>query len=145
MAKKPKGLFAARKLMERRKKFRYAKKGARNKIQGLQYKYDPLEGAPMASGVVLEKVQIEERKPNSGMRKCVKVQLTKNGKVVTAFVPGYNAIKLINEHDEVTIAFIHGAQKGARGDLPGVKFKVIKVNGVSLKDILRGKREKAGR
>jgi len=36
---------------------------------------------------VLEKVGVEAKQPNSAIRKCVRVQLVKNGKKVTAFVP----------------------------------------------------------
>jgi small subunit ribosomal protein S23e len=34
---------------------------------------------------VLEKVGVEAKQPNSAIRKCVRVQLIKNGKKVTAF------------------------------------------------------------
>ncbi|ABW01170.1 intein-containing 30S ribosomal protein S12 [Caldivirga maquilingensis] len=73
---------------------------------------------------------------------CVRVQLTKNGKVVTAFVPWDGGLNLINEHDEVIIERIGGPEGRAYGDLPGVRFKVTKVNGVSLKAILLGKKQK---
>ena len=36
---------------------------------------------------MLEKVGVEAKQPNSAIRKCVRVQLIKNGKKVTAFVP----------------------------------------------------------
>ncbi|MFP3300838.1 MAG: intein-containing 30S ribosomal protein S12 [Caldivirga sp.] len=73
---------------------------------------------------------------------CVRVQLTKNGKVVTAFVPWDGGLNVINEHDEVVIERIGGSEGRAYGDLPGVRFKVTKVNGVSLKAILLGKKQK---
>jgi len=111
----------------------------------LDEKVDPLEGAPMARGIVLEKVGVESRQPNSAVRKCVRVQLIKNGKQVTAFVPGDGALNYINEHDEVIIARIGGPQGKSLGDIPGVKFQVIKVNGVSLKAILQGKKAKPTR
>lgn len=34
---------------------------------------------------MLEKVGVEAKQPNSAIRKCVRVQLIKNGKKVTAF------------------------------------------------------------
>ncbi len=145
MAKKPRGLFAARKLARRRKAALYCKKGYKSKLLGIWKRYDPLEGAPMARGIVLEKVNREPKKPNSALRKCVRVQLVKNGKVVTAFLPKEGAVKHVDEHNEVVIERIGGAQKGARGDLPGVKFRVIKVNGVSLEEIRRGRKEKPSR
>jgi small subunit ribosomal protein S12 len=37
----------------------------------------------MARGIVLQKVGVESKQPNSVIRKCVKVQLIKNGRLVT--------------------------------------------------------------
>lgn len=142
MAKKPKGLFSGRKLSKRRKRFRYNKKGFSVWRSGVWRKFDPLKGAPQARGIVLEKVNREPRKPNSALRKCARVQLIKNAKVVTAFLPGVDAIKHVDEHNEVIIERVGGSQRGARGDLPGVKFRVIKVNGVALQQIIAGKKEK---
>ena len=104
----PNGLFAGRKLKKLRKKFRWNDYRYVRRMLRIKEKYDPLEGAPMASGIVLEKVELERRQPNSGIIKCVKVQLKKNGKVVTAFAPGDGAIKVIDEHDEVLIVGIRG-------------------------------------
>jgi len=100
-------------------------------------------GSSQASGIVLEKVQLEAKQPNSAMRKCVRVQLIKNGKQVTAFVPGDNAIKMIDEHDEVMIECIGGTMGRSKGDIPGVRWQVIKVNSQSLEALLAGKIEKA--
>jgi len=141
-SKSPKGLFAARKLIRKRKKFRWSDIYYKRRIYQLDKKYDPLEGAPMARGIVLEKVGIESRQPNSAVRKCVRVQLIKNGKIVTAFLPGDGSLNFVNEHDEVIIERIGGPEGRAYGDLPGVRFKVIKVNGVSLKEILLGRKQK---
>lgn len=136
------GLFAGRKLAENRKKFRFAKKGEKFKRYKLWKKYDPLEGSPQARGIVLKKVERERKQPHSGLIKCVVVQLIKNSKTITAFVPGDQAIKHIDEHNEVMVERIGGPMKGSKGDIPGIKFKVIKVNGVSLEEIVRGKKEK---
>ena len=76
---------------------------------------------------------------------CVSCQVMKNGKKVQAFVPGYNAIKLINEHDEVLIECIGGTKGRAKGDIPGIKWQVIKVNDQSLRALLSGKIEKGRR
>lgn len=73
---------------------------------------------------------------------CVRIQLTKNGIPVTAFVPGTGAIKFIDEHDEVLIEGLNGSQGGAVGSMHGVKYKVVAVNGVSLSELLKGKKEK---
>lgn len=141
-SKSPKGLFAARKLRQKRKKFRWSDIHYKRKMLRIDIKYDPLEGAPMARGIVIEKVGIESRQPNSAVRKCVRVQLIKNGKQVTAFLPGDGALLFVDEHDEVIIERIGGPEGRAYGDLPGVRFKVIKVNGVSLKALLEGKKQK---
>jgi len=44
-------------------------------------------GASHAKGIVVEKLGVEAKQPNSAIRKCVRVQLIKNGKKITAFVP----------------------------------------------------------
>ena len=141
-SKSPKGLFAARKLRRKRKKFRWSDIYYKRKMLGLDVKADPLEGAPMTRGIVIEKVGIESRQPNSAVRKCVRVQLIKNGKQVTAFLPGDGSLNFVDEHDEVIIEGIGGPEGRAYGDLPGVRYKVIKVNGVSLKALLLGKKQK---
>ncbi len=141
-SKSPRGMFAARKLREKRKRFRWSDIYYKRRMLQLKKKVDPLEGAPMARGIVVEKVGIESRQPNSAVRKCVRVQLIKNGKIVTAFLPGDGALLFVNEHDEVVIEGIGGPEGRAYGDLPGVRWKVIKVNGVSLKEILRGRKQK---
>ncbi len=141
-SKAPKGLYAARKLKLKRLKFRWSQREFKIRMLRLKEKYDPLEGAPMARGIVLEKVGIESRQPNSALRKCVRVQLVKNGKVVTAFVPYDGGITFIDEHDEVIIAGIGGTLGRSMGDLPGVRYKVVMVNGVSLDALLKGKKQK---
>jgi small subunit ribosomal protein S12 len=141
-SKAPKGLYAARKLRLKRLKFRWSQRDFRVRMLRLKERYDPLEGAPMARGIVIEKVGIESRQPNSALRKCVRVQLVKNGKVVTAFVPWDGGITFIDEHDEVIIEGIGGTRGRSMGDLPGVRYKVVAVNGVSLKELLWGRKQK---
>jgi small subunit ribosomal protein S12 len=143
MAKKSRGLNAGKKLLKRRKQSQYSDKWFVKKVFNLKEKADPLGGAAQASGIVLEKVQLEAKQPNSAMRKCVRVQLIKNGKQVTAFCPGDGASKLIDEHDEVMIECIGGAMGRSKGDIPGVRWQVLKVNDQSLNALLGGKLEKA--
>jgi len=128
--------------MKDRKKFRWSDREYSRRVLALNVKADPIEGAPQARGIVLEKVGIEARQPNSAIRKCVRVQLIKNGKQVTAFCPGDGAINFINEHDEVLIERIGGRMGRSMGDIPGVRFKVIAVNNVSLEELVRGRKEK---
>lgn len=139
------GEFAARKLKKERKKYRWSDPSYKRRELDLDVKSDPLGGSPQGRGIVLEKVAIEAKQPNSALRKCVRVQLIKNGKVVTAFTPGEGAIDYIDEHDEVLIEGIGGAKGKAKGDIPGVRYKVIKVNKVSLEEIIAGNKEKPRR
>ncbi|WP_309492649.1 30S ribosomal protein S12 [Candidatus Hecatella orcuttiae] len=139
------GEFAARKLRLKRKKTRWSDRAYRRRMLGLDIKSDPLEGAPMGRGIVLEKVGIESRQPNSAVRKCVRVQLIKNGHVVSAFLPRDGALNFIDEHDEVIITGIGGPRGKAYGDLPGVRYQVLTVNGVALKELISGKKQKPSR
>lgn len=99
----------------------------------------------MGRGIVLEKVGVESKQPNSAIRKCVRVQLIKNGRQVTAFMPGDGALNQVDEHDEVLICGIGGSRGGSMGDIPGVRYLVTSVNGVSLKSLILGKAEKPRR
>src|SRR5881409_1333109 len=71
MGKSSTGLFAARKLAKRRSVFRWSYPPYKRRMLGLDFKADPLQGAPQGRGIVLEKVGIECRQPNSAVRKCV--------------------------------------------------------------------------
>ncbi len=141
-SKSPKGEFAAGLLTRKRKKSRWKDRYYKRRQLKLDIKADPLEGAPQARGIVLEKVGIESKQPNSAIRKCVRVQLIKNGKQITAFLPGDGALLYVDEHDEVIVAGIGGAKGRSMGDLPGVRWKVTQVNGVSLDALILKKKEK---
>jgi len=140
MGKKSNGLMAGNKLKKKRKLARWHNKWFVKKALNLKVKSDPLKGAHQAKGIVLEKRQIEAKQPNSAMRKCASVQLLKNGKQVTAFIPGDNAQKFINEHDEVLIECIGGKMGRAKGDIPCVRWQIIKVNDQSLNALEKGRR-----
>jgi len=139
------GLKSALKLKRTRRKFRWKDKRYKVKALNLYSKSDPLKGANQAKGIVLQKVQKEAKQPNSAMRKCCKVQLTKNGKIVTAFIPRNLAQRFIDEHDEVIIERIGGNKGRSKGDIPGVRFQVIKVNDQPLHLLVKGKIEKGRR
>ena len=144
-------------------------------------------GACMAKGIVLEKVGVEAKQSNSAIRKCVRVQLIKNGKKVRlqravgpqwrgvlscvrrrgmratiaatarhrlallpplrrpaqigAFVPNDGCLNFCDENDEVLVAGF-GRSGHSVGDIPGIRFKAVKVAGVSLLALFRGKKEK---
>jgi len=143
MSKKTNGINAAGRLMKRRTVSRWLDDKFTKRALNSKAKSDPLGGTSQATGIVLEKLQLEAKQPNSAMRKCVRVQLVKNGRQVTAFLPGDGATKLVDEHDEVMIESIGGKMGRAKGDIPGVRWQVIKVNDQSLRALLSGKLEKA--
>ncbi|EAA17828.1 ribosomal protein S23 [Plasmodium yoelii yoelii] len=138
---KPSGLRSARKLRIRRRTQRWADKGYKKSHLGTRWKSNPFRGSSHAKGIVVEKVAIEAKQPNSAYRKCVRVQLIKNGKKITAFVPGDGCLNFIDENDEVLVSGF-GRSGHSVGDLPGVKFKVVKVARVSLLALFKEKKEK---
>lgn len=139
------GEFGGRKLRKQRKHFRWKKTKYKMRNLKSQKKTDPLEGAPMAKGIVLEKRGVEQKQPSSGLIKAVRVQLMKNNIQVTAHVPRNHAIEKINEHDEVTVTSIGGSQGGGKGSMAGIKYKVVLLNGVDLQQIVSGKKQKPSR
>ncbi|MFH0738227.1 MAG: 30S ribosomal protein S12 [Candidatus Micrarchaeota archaeon] len=139
------GEFAGRNLQRKRRKHKWLSKRWKRRALKLKEKFDPLEGAPQARGIVLEKVVLEQKQPHSGLIKCVKVQLIKNGKVVTAHAVRDKAINFIDEHDEVVLAGMGGSQRGQMGSVPGVRYKVVSVNNADLQMLRRGKKEKPKR
>lgn len=134
--------MSGRKLLLRHKKFKYSRKGSLAQASGLYKKFDPMGGAPMAAGIVIRKKNVDVKQPHSGLRKCAVVQLIKNGRTLTAHMPGNGALKFIDEHDTVLVQRIGAPYKGAKGDMPGVKFKIIAVSSVSLPELIKGKKEK---
>ena len=133
------GEFSGRKLKKRKKKYRWKKTSYKVRTLKLVEKKDPLEGSPQAKGIVLAKRGIEQKQPHSGIIKAVRVQLLKNGKEITAFVPKTGAINLIKEHDEVLVEGVGGSQRGPVGSMWGVRWRVVKVNGVALSELRKGK------
>ncbi|MBT3357606.1 MAG: 30S ribosomal protein S12 [Euryarchaeota archaeon] len=140
------GLFSGIKMKDDRKRYRWKEKRFRDRELKRQVggilKHDPLKGSTQAKGIVIEKVGFEAKQPNSGIRKAVKISLIRTGNKLTAFAPGDGAISFIDEHDEVLVEGIGGPRGQSMGDLPGVRYKVIKVNGVSLDEMVRGRKEK---
>ena len=145
MANKSNGLMAGKRLKTKRKDAKWHNKWFIKRALNLKSKTDPLQGAHQAKGIVIEKRQIEAKQPNSAMRKACVVQLLKNGRQITVFIPGDNAQRFINEHDEVIVECIGGKMGRAKGDLPGVRWQVIKVNDQSLDALLKGRIEKGRR
>merc|ERR1712227_589494 len=138
---KPRGIRCARKMRNRRREQRWADLGHGKANLGTARKADPFAGASHAKGIVLEKIGVEAKQPNSAIRKCVRVQLIKNGKKITAFVPRDGCLNYIDENDEVLVSGF-GRSGHAVGDIPGVRFKIVKVAGVALIALFREIKEK---
>ena len=79
---KTRGINSARKLKTKRRINRWADKDYKKSHLGSSLKVNPLGGAPCAKGIVVEKVGVESKQPNSAIRKVVRVQLTKSGKSI---------------------------------------------------------------
>ena len=136
----PRGINAGRKLKNNRKFHKWGDKHYVKRSIDTKWK-KPFCEASHAKGIVLKKIMVECKQPNSGFRKCVRVQLIKNSKIITAYVPRDGGISYINENDEVLVAGF-GRSGHSVGDFPGVRFKIVKVAGVSLNALWTFKREK---
>ncbi len=136
----PSGIRAARKLRNHRRVEKWADKTYKKSHLGTEFN-KPFCGASHAKGIVVERMGVESKQPNSALRKCVRVQLLKNGKKVAAFVPMDGCLNFIDENDEVVISGM-GRRGRSTGDIPGVRFKVVKVAGCSLLALFKEKKEK---
>ncbi len=138
---KANGQNAARRLIRIRRKGLWADKGWKKSHTDNAVKANPFGGSSHAKGIVLEKVGVEAKQPNSAIRKCVRVQLIKNSKKIIAFVPNDGCLHFVEENDEVLVAGL-GRKGKSTGDLPGVRFKIVKVASVGLFALYREKKEK---
>ncbi|KAI4966782.1 hypothetical protein ZWY2020_035986 [Hordeum vulgare] len=112
---KTRGMGAGRKLKTHRRNQRWADKAYNKSHLGNEWKKPFM--VISRQGHCFEKIGIEAKQPNSAIRKCARVQL-----------------------DEVLIAGF-GRKGHAVGDIPGVRFKVVKVSGVLLA-LFKEKKEK---
>lgn len=76
-----------------------------------------LEKSPQRRGICTKVYKITPKKPNSALRKVVKVRLS-NARSVIAFIPGEG--HNLQEHSVVLL------RGGRVKDLPGVKYKVVR-------------------
>uniref|UniRef100_T1IUW0 Small ribosomal subunit protein uS12 n=1 Tax=Strigamia maritima TaxID=126957 RepID=T1IUW0_STRMM len=112
LSSKPRGLRTARKHRDHRREQRWHDKDFKKAHLGTRWKANPFGGASHAKGIVLEKVGVEAKQPNSAIR-----------------------------NDEVLVAGF-GRKGHAVGDIPGVRFKVVKVANVSLLALYKEKKER---
>ncbi|KAK8807106.1 hypothetical protein WA158_003865 [Blastocystis sp. Blastoise] len=122
------GKGAARKLHIHRRTERWADKHYNKTHSAASIKANVLGGATMAKGIVTEKMY------------CIRCQLIKNGKKITAFVPRDGCLNFVDENVFLIAGF--GRSGHAVGDIPGVRFKVVCVSKTSLLALFRGKKEK---
>ena len=95
--------------------------------------YKPaLEKSPQKRGICTKVYKRTPKKPNSALRKVVKVRLC-NARSVIAFIPGEG--HNLQEHSVVLI------RGGRVKDLPGVKYKVVR----GTRDLQAVKSRKQGR
>lgn len=120
------GIRAARKLRNLYRINRWADKRYKKTHLLSSIKADALQGACQAAGIVTQKIGVSAKQPNSAVRKAVRVQLTKNGKKVTAFVPRDGMINVIDNNDQVLVQSL-GRRGRTVGDIPGCRFIVVKV------------------
>ena len=137
---KPRGINAGRKLKVHRRLQLWADKAYKKANSGTKWR-KPFMGASHAAGIIVEKVAVEAKQPNSAVRKCVRVQLKKNNKRITAYVPRDGGMSFCDENNEVLVSGF-GRSGHAVGDLPGVRFKIIKVATVSLLALWLRKKDK---
>jgi small subunit ribosomal protein S12 len=76
-----------------------------------------LHGKPQAKGVCVKVFVRTPKKPNSALRKVVKLKLS-NGQRVEAYIPGEG-----HNLQEYSVVLMRG---GRIPDLPGVKYKLIR-------------------
>lgn len=79
--------------------------------------YKALDSCPQKRGVVQMIKNKNPKKPNSAIRKCVKVRLS-NGKEIFAHIPGEG--HNLQEHNSVLV------RGGKTADLPGVGYKIVR-------------------
>merc|ERR1719278_2426196 len=97
---KPAGIRTARKHVKNRRNQVWADKDYKKAHLGTRWKANPFGGASHAKGIVREKVGVEAKQPNSAIRKCVRVQLIKNGKKldeVVAVIAEALAVQCVEE------------------------------------------------
>ncbi len=75
------------------------------------------ESAPQKRGVAIRVATMTPKKPNSALRKYVRVRLS-NGQEVNAYIPGEK--HNLQEHSVVLI------KGGKVKDLPGIRYRVIR-------------------
>ena len=90
----------------------------KRKIKKRLNKTPALEKCPQKKGICLKVFLRTPKKPNSALRKLVKLRLLSNKKIVTAYIPGEG-----HNLQDYSAVLIRG---GRVKDLPGVKYHLIR-------------------
>ena len=141
----PKGEFAAKELIKKRKRIRMLKNRWKRKYFHLKAKYDPVGTVPMAKALVLQKFVLRPTTPLRAHKVCASParQERKDRRGVRSIRRHDKLDK--EEHDEVTIQGMGGSQRRQMGSIPGLKYRVIAVNRTDIYQIVKGKKEKPKR
>ena len=114
--------------------FNQLSKNLRRKQRNEKTNFSALENCPQKKGICLKVFIKTPKKPNSALRKVVKVKLT-NLRQIIAYIPGEGH----NLQDYSTVAVKGGRVK----DLPGVKYRLIRgrfdLLGIKLRQTSRSK------
>jgi len=100
----------------------------KRKIKTKLNKTPALDKCPQKKGICLKVFLKTPKKPNSALRKLVKLRLLSNRKVINAYIPGEG-----HNLQDYSAVLIRG---GRVKDLPGVKYHLIrgKLDFLGLKD-----------
>jgi len=90
----------------------------RRKIKKTLNKTPALDKCPQKKGICLKVFLRTPKKPNSALRKLVKLRLLSNKKIVTAYIPGEG-----HNLQDYSAVLIRG---GRVKDLPGVKYHLVR-------------------
>lgn len=100
----------------------------KRKLKTKLNKTPALDKCPQKKGICLKVFLKTPKKPNSALRKLVKLRLLSNRKVINAYIPGEG-----HNLQDYSAVLIRG---GRVKDLPGVKYHLIrgKLDFLGLKD-----------
>lgn len=106
----------------------------RGLIKKRLYNLLALEGSPQKKGICIKVSTVKPKKPNSAIRKIVRVRLS-NSKLITAYIPGQG-----HRLQKFSTVLVRG---GRVKDIPGMRYKLIrgKFDFSILENIIRIKRK----
>ena len=111
----------AHKLKNTRKKNKFAGK-SKSKPSNKRHKKSKYVNSHYKA-TILDKIGVKSKQPNFAIRKCFRAQLISTGEIITAFIPFDGTSNWID--DEYSPILVERYRK-CIGDIPGVKYKVIK-------------------